>query len=113
LEEPFIVLATQNPIEQTGTYRLPEAQLDRFMMKVNVDYSSKEEEMEMYKKLNDDFESIKINKVLNKKQIKEIQSVLKDIYVSDNIFEYVTNIVEATRNPLKYELNNISKYLSY
>jgi len=94
-----MVLATQNPIEQTGTYRLPEAQLDRFMMKVNVDYSSKEEEMQMYKKLNDNFENIKINKVLNKKQIKEIQVVLKDVYVSDNIYEYVTDIIESTRNP--------------
>jgi len=97
-----MVLATQNPIEQTGTYRLPEAQLDRFMMKVNVDYSSKEEEMQMYKKLNDNFENIKINKVLNKKQIKEIQVVLKDIYVSDNIYEYVTDIIESTRNPDKH-----------
>jgi len=113
LDEPFMVLATQNPIEQTGTYRLPEAQLDRFMMKVNVDYSSKEEEMQMYKKLNDNFENIKINKVLNKKQIKEIQVVLKDIYVSDNIYEYVTDIIESTRNPDKHWLESISKYLSY
>ncbi len=110
LEEPFIVLATQNPIEQAGTYRLPEAQLDRFMMKINVDYASKEQEKEMYKKLMWDFDEIKIEKILNKKQIKEIQNILKEIYVSDNIYEYVTNIIEETRNT---SLTNIKKYVSY
>jgi len=113
LEEPFIVLATQNPIEQSGTYRLPEAQLDRFMMKVNVEYWSKENEIEMYKKLNNDYENIKVNKILNKKQIKEIQSLLSEIYVSDNIYEYVSDIIEATRAPEKYGLENIWEYLSY
>jgi len=112
LEEPFIVLATQNPIEQSGTYRLPEAQLDRFMMKIDVTYWSKNEEIEMYKRLNDDYENIKINKVLNKKQIKEIQNLLKDIFVSDNIYEYVSDIIEASRNPEKYNLD-IWNYLSY
>jgi len=106
LDEPFIVLATQNPIEQTGTYRLPEAQLDRFMMKVNVDYADKKHEIEMYKKINSGFDEIKINKILGKKGIKEIQDILKQIYVSDNIFEYVGNIIDATRN-------KISKYLEY
>ena len=106
LDEPFIVLATQNPIEQTGTYRLPEAQLDRFMMKVNVDYADRKHEIEMYKKINSGFDEIKINKILDKKGIKEIQDILKEIYVSDNIFEYVGNIIDATRN-------KISKYLEY
>ena len=113
LDEPFIVLATQNPIEQSGTYRLPEAQLDRFMMKVNVEYWTKKEEIETYKKLNNDFENIKINKILNKKEIKEIQLLLNEIYVSDNIYEYVSDIIEATRNPEKYGLDNIWEYLSY
>jgi len=110
LEEPFIVLATQNPIEQSWTYRLPEAQLDRFMMKVNVDYASKENEKEMYKKLNSWFEDIKINKILNKKEIKEIQSILNDIYVSDNIYEYVADIIETTRN---WNIKWVSEYISY
>ena len=110
LEEPFIVLATQNPIEQSGTYRLPEAQLDRFMMKVNVDYSDKESEVEMYKKVTGDFENIKINKILNKKEIKEIQSLLQEIHVSDNIFKYVWDIIEATRNN---KIESVSKYLEY
>jgi len=91
-------LATQNPIEQSGTYRLPEAQLDRFMMKVSVKYTQKKDEIEMYKKLNSDFENIKINKILNKKEIKEIQNLLKEIHISDNIFEYVADIIDYTRN---------------
>jgi MoxR-like ATPase len=81
---------------------LPEAQLDRFMMKIDVSYSTKDEEKEMYKKLNDDFESIKINKILNKRDIINIQKTLKNIYVSDNIFEYVSDIIDSTRNPKKY-----------
>ncbi len=113
LEEPFIVLATQNPIEQTWTYRLPEAQLDRFMMKINVEYPSKDKEKEMYKKVEWDFEDIKINKILDKKDIKEIWEILKEIYVSDNIFEYVTQIIDSTRNPWKYNLWDLEKYISY
>jgi len=113
LEDPFIVLATQNPIEQAGTYRLPEAQLDRFMMKVNVDYTSKEDEKKMYKKLNDNFDNINLQKVLNKKEINDIHSILQDIYISDNIFEYVSDLIESTRNPDKYGLSNASKYLNY
>lgn len=113
LENPFIVLATQNPIEQSGTYRLPEAQLDRFMLKVNVSYSSKQDEMEMYKKLNDKFYDIQINKILDKAGVIEIQKTLEEIYVSDNIFNYTADIIDATRNPKEYGLDIISKYLSY
>ena len=110
LDEPFIVLATQNPIEQAWTYRLPEAQLDRFMMKVNVDYADKQAEKEMYKKLNNDFEKIKINKILNKKDIKEIAKILSEIYVSDNIYDYVANIIEETRNSKNPK---IKQFISY
>lgn len=113
LDEPFIVLATQNPIEQTWTYRLPEAQLDRFMIKINIDYVDKNHEMEIYKKRNYWFDDIKINKVLSKKEINEIIDTLNEIYISDNIFEYVTNIIDSTRNPWKYWLENVKKYLSY
>ncbi len=112
LEEPFIVLATENPIEQSGTYRLPEAQLDRFMIKINIDYPSNKQEKEMYKKHIKWFEKIKISKILNKKQIKEMWNILEDIYVSDNIIDYVTDIIESTRKPNNYNLD-ISKYLNY
>ena len=110
LDDPFIVLATQNPIEQAWTYRLPEAQLDRFMMKVNVDYADKQTEKEMYKKLNSNFEKIKINKILNKKDIKEISKILSEIYVSDNIYDYVANIIEETRNSKNPK---IKQFISY
>lgn len=113
LDTPFIVLATQNPIEQSWTYRLPEAQLDRFMLKVDVSYWTKEEELQMYKKLNQGFDNIKINKILNKDDVIGLQAILDEIYVSDNIFEYVTDIIESTRNPDKYWLSKLSKYLSY
>ncbi|MCD5385382.1 MoxR family ATPase [Candidatus Gracilibacteria bacterium] len=110
LDEPFIVLATQNPIEQSGTYRLPEAQLDRFMMKVNVDYVKKENEKEMYKKINSGYDDIKINKVLSKKEIKDIQSILNDIYVSDSIYDYVADLIDVTRNG---DIKGVSEYISY
>jgi len=113
LDNPFIVLATQNPIEHSGTYRLPEAQLDRFMMKVEIDYPSKNDEIDMYKKLNNKFDDIIIEKVLHKNDILEIQNILQEIYVSDNIFEYVSNLIDSTRNPEKYWLWDLKKYLSY
>lgn len=113
LEQPFIVLATQNPIEQSGTYRLPEAQLDRFMLKVNLSYTTKDQEMEMYKKINEAFEKIKINKVFTKKNISETQKILNNIYVSDNIYKYVSDIIESTRNPEEYELEYLKPYLTY
>lgn len=112
LDEPFIVLATQNPIEQSGTYKLPEAQLDRFMLKINVDYPSYEEEKEMYKKMlwND---SEKINKILDKKDIFLIQDLVKKVFISESIFDYVTNIIDATRNPTKYNIFELENFISY
>lgn len=112
LENPFIVLATQNPIEQSGTYKLPEAQLDRFMMKTLVDYPSLEQEKEMYKKLNSK-EYNEVKKIVNSKDIFKIQNLVKDIYVSENIFDYITNIIDASRNPQKYGLENIKEYINY
>lgn len=113
LDKPFIVLATQNPIEQSWTYQLPEAQLDRFMLKVNVDYADKNTEKEMYKKLNSDYENIKINKILDKSEVLKITWIVDKIHVSDAIFDYVSDIVDATRNPEKYWLNEIWEFLTY
>ena len=113
LEDPFIVLATQNPIEQSWTYKLPEAQLDRFMMKTIVKYPSLEEEKEMYKKLNSSDNSLKVKKVLTKKDIFSLQKIVENIFVSENIYEYVTNIIDTSRNPSKYSLNKLEKYINY
>jgi len=113
LEEPFIVLATQNPVEQAGTYKLPEAQLDRFMMKIDVNYTDKNIEKDIYKKLNTDFYDIKLEKVLTKQDVLDIQKLLKEIYISDNIYDYVSAIIDSTRNPENYDLSNIKKYIQY
>lgn len=112
LDKPFIVLATQNPIEQSGTYKLPEAQLDRFMMRVKVDYPSYEEEKEMYKKVLST-EQEKLDKVLNKDDILKIQKLVKKVFISESIITYVTNIVDASRNPEKYDLSEIKDYITY
>jgi len=113
LEEPFIVLATQNPVEQAWTYKLPEAQLDRFMMKTDVDYAEKEIEKEIYKKLNTDFYTTKVEKILTKEDVLNMQNILWKIYVSDNIYDYVSSIIDATRHPEKYNLKEIKKYIQY
>lgn len=112
LDKPFIVLATQNPIEQSGTYKLPEAELDRFMLKVKVSYPSIKEEKLMYQNAMER-EEIKIKKVLKKQDIFWIQWLVKNIFVWDSIYEYVTNIINATRNPKSYWLNDISDYIVY
>lgn len=112
LESPFIVMATQNPIEQAWTYKLPEAQLDRFMLKVNVTYPDYNDEKSMYKKILT-FENENINNVMSKEDIFEIQDIVSNIFISDSILEYVTNIVDATRNPEKYSIDNLKKYISF
>ena len=112
LEEPFLVLATQNPIEQSGTYKLPEAQLDRFALKVKVDYPSFEEEKEVYKNIIS-WQKVEIKKILSKSDIFQLQGLVKNIFVSDAIFDYVSRIVDATRNPEKYWLEKYKKYISF
>lgn len=113
LDEPFIVIATQNPIEQSWVYKLPEAQLDRFLIKTIVDYPSKEDELDMYKKLNSNSKNHKLEKILTKKDVLELQEIVNQIYVSDNIFKYVTNIIDSSRNPENYWLLELKKYLNY
>ena len=113
LDLPFTVLATQNPIEQTWTYKLPEAQLDRFMLKVNVDYQPKEIEKQIYKTLNSPNYHQPLQKIISKNEIFDIQKTAENIYVSENIYDYVTNIIDATRNPENYNLSEIKKYIEY
>jgi MoxR-like ATPase len=83
------------------------------MMKVDVDYSTKEDEKSMYKKLNDNFDDIKISKIINKTKVKNIIKILEDIHISDNIFEYVSDLIQSTRTPEKYGFKEMSKYLTY
>ena len=99
LPEPFLVLATQNPIEQEGTYPLPEAQLDRFMLKVEVGYNSLEEEIEIIKLLDNPKE---IKAVANKEDILNLQKEIKNIHIDEELIKYIATIVNATRYPEKY-----------
>lgn len=103
LEAPFMVLATQNPIEQEGTYRLPEAQLDRFLFKINVGYPSLEDEGTMimnFHRNQNQIDLSKINKVLNKSSVVELRKLVSQIIIEDNLIKYISQIVHATRkNP--------------
>lgn len=100
MQPPFLVFATQNPVEQEGTYRLPEAQLDRFLFKINVNYPSLEEEVQIleskHAQKNTNVEGL-INSVLSAKQIAEYQDVIKQIIVEDNLLKYIATIVDNTR----------------
>jgi MoxR-like ATPase len=104
LEEPFIVLATQNPIEQEGTYSLPEAQADRFMFKIKVSYPSKEEEKEILKKMSVSYQP-ELNKLINKENIFKIRNLIEKIYLDDKLQDYIIDLVFATREPAKYGLD--------
>ncbi|MDD3095264.1 MAG: MoxR family ATPase [Candidatus Neomarinimicrobiota bacterium] len=107
LEEPFLVLATQNPIEQEGTYPLPEAQVDRFMLKVKVDYPSQDEEMKMLSLLTSNVLPENVSPVVEPAQILKARKVLRGIYVDEKIHKYVTDIVFATRYPERYKLESL------
>lgn len=111
LEAPFMVLATQNPIEQEGTYTLPEAQLDRFLLKTIVSYPTEFEEIQIMK---NNFEKLdEIQKVLSKSDIIKYQDLIKQVYCDDKIFNYVRDLVFATREPARFGLDKIANYISY
>jgi MoxR-like ATPase len=105
LEEPFLVLATQNPIEQEGTYPLPEAQVDRFMLKLKIGYPSREEERQILDLMARTGDLPAANPVVNPKQILEARKVINDIYVDDKVKDYIVDLVCATRNPGQYKIS--------
>lgn len=108
LDGPFIVLATQNPIEQEWTFNLPEAQLDRFLLKTVVNYPTENEELEILRNIKN-IENAEVDKIFNKKNIFEIQEIVENIYADENILNYIKNLVFYTRN----KDSKISKYISY
>jgi MoxR-like ATPase len=112
LPEPFLVLATQNPLEQEGTYPLPEAQLDRFMMKVVINYPGKEEER-LIMRQNLSQESIVINPVLSTDVILKARHAVRDVYMDEKIEKYILDIVFATRNPKENNLGKLQNLISY
>jgi MoxR-like ATPase len=111
LDEPFMVLATQNPIEQEGTYPLPEAQVDRFMLKIKITYPQREEELEIMNRMTIG-SNFTINEVTSPAEIITARKVVNSIYVDDKVKEYIVNIVMATRNPESFGLQ-LSQYIAY
>ena len=112
LPEPFLVMATQNPIEQEGTYPLPEAQVDRFMLKVVVSYPKKEEER-LIIRMNNSGEFPKANAVVKPEDIIRAREVVKDVYMDEKIERYIVDIVYATRTPAEYGLKELEGFISY
>ena len=112
LPSPFLVLATQNPIEQEGTYPLPEAQVDRFMLKVVIDYPKLEEEKRIIRQ-NIQGERAKVNPVLTTKEIAEAREVVRQVYLDEKIEQYIADIVFATRYPEKYNLKEIKDFIEF
>ena len=112
LDSPFLVMATQNPIEQEGTYPLPEAQVDRFLMKVVIGYPTKEEEREIIRR-NLENEGGKVTPLLKPEDILEAQKVVEQIYIDEKIERYIVDIVFATRFPSEYGLNDLEGIISF
>jgi MoxR-like ATPase len=110
LDEPFFVLATQNPIDQEGTYRLPEAQIDRFMFKLLVTYPKISEEKDIITKV---FNPKEIYTVLDKETITTSQQLVHDIYIDDKVVDYILHLVFASRNVKEYKLDDIAPFISY
>jgi len=113
LEEPFLVLATQNPIEQEGTYPLPEAQVDRFMLKIKITYPTREEELKIMHRNVDNITDQKIQPVITPQDILNARKLIREIYVDEKIDRYILDIVFATRNPKEYGLDNLVDMISY
>lgn len=112
LPEPFLVMATQNPIEQEGTYPLPEAQVDRFMLKVIINYPKKEEEKLIIRQ-NISGEKVNIKPVLTKEEIIEARKVVREVYLDEKIERYIVDIVFATRFPAEHGLANLKDMISF
>ena len=113
LEDPFLVLATQNPIEQEGTYPLPEAQVDRFMLKLTTTYPRKEEELEILNRMTTG-ESVEVEQVVSLEDIVRARSIINQVYMDEKIKQYIVDLVFATRNPEEYgELADIRDLVEY
>jgi MoxR-like ATPase len=112
LEDPFLVMATQNPIEQEGTYQLPEAQTDRFLLKVIIGYPSKEEEKIIIRQNMNGYRP-PISSVVTPQEVKEAQAIVEKIYIDEKIENYIVDIVFASREPQKYGLGDLNDIIAY
>ena len=113
LDTPFLVLATQNPIDQEGTYPLPEAQRDRFMMKLNIDYPSQEEELKIMKRMTDLNFNNKVKAILSKRDITSIKNSINNITLSESVEKYIVQIIFASRNSSTIGLDDVKNYISF
>ena len=112
LQEPFLVLATQNPIEQEGTYPLPEAQVDRFMLKLKITYPSRDEELKIMRQ-NINFSEVNVNPVISTEDILRARNVVHEVYIDEKIEKYILDIVFATRSPQQFDLGKLTDLISY
>ncbi|WP_044415940.1 AAA family ATPase [Halarcobacter anaerophilus] len=112
IEPPFLVLATQNPIEQEGAYSLPEAQLDRFMFKIVVGYNTKEQEYEIAKKVTSN-ENIELHKIINKEELNALKTEVRNIHIDKELEEYIVDIICATREPENFGIEEIKDYIQF
>ena len=113
LDDPFLVLATQNPVEQEGTYPLPEAQIDRFMLKINITYPSRNEGLKILRRMAHTNLNINVNKVITPKEIVNARNIVDEIYMDEKVEEYIIDLVEATRNPGNYRLPDLDGLIQY
>ncbi len=113
LDRPFLVLATQNPVEQEGTYPLPEAQVDRFMMKVFVDYLSKDDELQVMRRMSNMNFNYEVRPVLGKDELVAIRDEINSITISETLERYIIELVFATRRPMEYNLRDEARYIQF
>ncbi len=113
LPQPFLVMATQNPLEQEGTYPLPEAQVDRFMLKAKISYPKKSEERDIVRMNLAGAEAFQVNKVVTPEDIVKARKVVEDVYMDEKIERYIIDIIFATREPLEYNLGHLSQLIAY
>lgn len=113
LDKPFLVMATQNPVENEGTYPLPEAQIDRFMMKVFVNYPTKEDELEIMRRISNMQFKYEVNQVLTKEDIFSIRGEVNKVTMAESLERYIIELVTATRRPKEYKLDHEAQYIQF
>jgi MoxR-like ATPase len=113
LDKPFLVMATQNPVENEGTYPLPEAQIDRFMMKVFVNYPTKEDELEIMRRISNMGFSYEVSPILTKEDIFSIRGEVNKVKISESLEKYIIELVTATRKPKEYKLDHEAQYIQF
>ncbi|MBR4221969.1 MAG: MoxR family ATPase [Victivallales bacterium] len=113
LDDPFLVLATQNPVEQEGTYPLPEAQVDRFMFKVKVEYPEKDAELKILRRMASSAPALQVNSVLKPTDVKRLRELTDSIFMDEKIESYIVDLVDASRHPDQYGLKDIQELIRY